>query len=429
WVGQIQHGFRLGSHNFTYGGDILYTVPETNGTINGIYEDDDETTEIGGYLQWEWAVDPKFDVVLAGRVDDHSALPDPIFSPRAALVFKPAPNQALRATFNRAFSTPSSLNQFLDLPSAAPDPGLAALGYSVRVQGTGRDGFQIEQPDGSYLMRSPFTPGDPSALVPANAAAYWQAAVGVLQAAGAIDATTAGYLNSLAPDALGAISSNYFHPRTGARGKLAELDLPDVDPIRESTSTTFEAGYKGVLGDRLLLAADVWYSQRKNLVTPLTMATPFVTLNPEETIAFLTQRFMTDQGMSQAQAQQQATMLTCGALDGSCPQGLATIPLGAISSEDVNASGGQLLMTYYNVDDQLGVYGLDLAATALLSDSWSVTGTLSLVNDNVFETEKGEQVTLNAPKTKGAIGLQYRGVTNGLNAELRARFNDEFPVR
>ncbi|NLG61245.1 MAG: TonB-dependent receptor, partial [Candidatus Cloacimonetes bacterium] len=169
WVGQIQHGFRLGSHNFTYGGDILYTVPETNGTINGIYEDDDETTEIGGYLQWEWAVDPKFDVVLAGRVDDHSALPDPIFSPRAALVFKPAPNQALRATFNRAFSTPSSLNQFLDLPSAAPDPGLAALGYSVRVQGTGRDGFQIEQPDGSYLMRSPFTPGDPAALVPANA--------------------------------------------------------------------------------------------------------------------------------------------------------------------------------------------------------------------------------------------------------------------
>jgi iron complex outermembrane receptor protein len=430
YVAQVQHGFSLGERqDFTYGLDFIYTNPITEGTINGKYEDDDQTTEFGAYLQSETSLTDRLRLVLAGRVDTHSALPDAIFSPRAGLVFQPSETHAFRLTYNRAYSTPSSLNQFLDLGSVIPDPNAARLGYSLRIQGTGTDGFSFRQADGSYLMRSPFTPGDPSALVPANAAAYWQAAVGVLQAAGAIDATRAGYLNSLAPDALGAISSNYFHPSTGARGKLAELDLPDVDPIRESTSTTFEAGYKGVLGDRLLLAADVWYSQRKNLVTPLTMATPFVTLNPEETIAFLTQRFMTDQGMSQAQAQQQATMLTCGALDGSCPQGLATIPLGAISSEDVNASGGQLLMTYYNVDDQLGVYGLDLAATALLSDSWSVTGTLSLVNDNVFETEKGEQVTLNAPKTKGAIGLQYRGVTNGLNAELRARFNDEFPVR
>ena len=55
------------------------------------------------------------------------------------------------------------------------------------------------------------------------------------------------------------------------------------------------------------------------------------------------------------------------------------------------------------MDDNFDVYGLDLSATALLSDSWSLSGTLSLVNDNVFETEKGEQVTLNAPKTKAAL--------------------------
>src|SRR5690606_34407235 len=111
------------------------------------------------------------------------------------------------------------------------------------------------------------------------------------------------------------------------------------------------------------------------------------------------------------------------------PQGLATIPLGVVSSEDVKANGGQLLMTYYNVDDELDVYGLDLAATALLTDSWSLSGTLSLVNENVFETALGEEVTLNAPKTKAAVALQYRGIANGLNAELRARFNDSFPVR
>src|SRR5690606_9004736 len=245
--------FRLGSHNFTYGGDILYTVPETNGTINGIYEDDDETTEIGGYLQWEWAVDPKFDVVLAGRVDDHSALPDPIFSPRAALVFKPAPNQALRATFNRAFSTPSSLNQFLDLPSAAPDPGLAALGYSVRVQGTGRDGFQSEQPDGSYLMRSPFTPGDPAALVPANAALCWTGAVAGGQAPGAIAERTAANLPSTARWALAAVATASLRPATGKL--VAAPPCSRVAPSRESAPASLEAGYRGVIADRLLLAA------------------------------------------------------------------------------------------------------------------------------------------------------------------------------
>lgn len=430
YVAQVQHGLSLGERqDFTYGLDFIYTNPITEGTINGKYEDDDQTTEFGAYLQSETSLTDRLRLVLAGRVDTHSALPDAIFSPRAGLVFQPSETHAFRLTYNRAFSTPSSLNQFLDLGSVIPDPNAARLGYSLRIQGTGTDGFSFRQADGTYLMRSPFTPTGPAQLVPANAAAYWQAAVAVLQQAGAIDATTAGYLNSLAPAALGAISSNYFHPSTGATGRLADLDLPDVDPIRESTSTTFEAGYKGVLGDRLLLAADVWYSQRKNLVTPLTMATPFVTLNPQETIAFLTQRFMTDLGMPQAQAQQQATMLACGAVDGTCPRGLATIPLGVVSSEDVNANGGQLLMTYYNVDDELDVYGLDLAATALLTDSWSLSGTLSLVNENVFETALGEEVTLNAPKTKAAVGLQYRGVANGLNAELRARFNDSFPVR
>src|SRR5690606_16301650 len=82
-VGQIRHGFQpAGWQTLTYGVDFFRTTPRTRGTINGMYEDDDETTEVGAYLQSESALHPKFDLVLAGRVDDHSALPDPIFSPR-----------------------------------------------------------------------------------------------------------------------------------------------------------------------------------------------------------------------------------------------------------------------------------------------------------------------------------------------------------
>ncbi len=423
WVGQIQHGFRLGAqHNFTYGADYLYTVPETNGTINGIYEDDDETTEIGGYLQWEWEFHPKLDLVLAGRVDDHTALPDLVFSPRAALVFQPVEGQAFRATFNRAFSTPSSLNQFLDLGSAAPDPGLARLGYSVRVQGTGRDGFQIAQSDGSYLMRSPFTPGAPSALVPANAAAYWSAAVGVM-AAGGLDPQIAGYLNQIAPLAAGAVGTAFLDPATG--NVVAAPPFAEIDPVRESTTTSIEGGYRGVISNRLLLAADVWWARKENLVTPLTPVTPLVLLDGTSTVQFLVPRLMQDLGMSQEVATATALQLAGSATS----PGLATIPVGVVSSADINANGPQLLTTYYNVDDELDYYGLDLTAQYLFTDAFSLGGTLSLVNDNVFETSRGESITLNAPQTKGNVTGTYRNLGLGLSTELRVRFNDEFPVR
>src|SRR5690606_26884126 len=152
-----------------------------------------------------------------------------------------------------------------------------------------------------------------------------------------------------------------------------------------------------------------------------------ILIDGPSTAAYLVPRltqFFQGAGLPPAQAQAQAQ-----AVAGQLVPNLAQIPVGVISSEDVNANGAQLLTTYINVDDNFDVYGLDLSATALLSDSWSLSGTLSLVNDNVFETEKGEQVTLNAPKTKAAVALQYRGIAIGLNAELRARFNDEFPVR
>ncbi|MGH7443707.1 MAG: TonB-dependent receptor domain-containing protein, partial [Longimicrobiales bacterium] len=421
WVGQVQHGFRLGNqHNFTYGADYLHTVPETNGTINGIYEDDDETTEIGGYLQWQWQLLPKLEAVFAGRVDDHSALPDPIFSPRAALVFKPTENQAFRATFNRAFSTPSSLNQFLDLGSAAPDPTLARLGYSVRVQGTGREGFQIRQEDGSFLMRSPFFATDPSQLLPANAPAFWQGVVSVVQAGAAaqgqpLPEPLVAYLRSLQPEIAATIGTGFFDPATAARGNLSALDLDRIDPIRESTTTSIEGGYRGVIGNRLLLAADLWWARKENLVTPLTVVTPLVTHDGDQLVPYLVPRLM-----AVGLTQEQATALAIN---------LASVPVGVISSEDVNANGPQLLTTYYNVEDELDYYGADLTATYLFTDALSLGGTFSLVNDNVFETTRGENITLNAPKTKGSVTGTYRNLDMGLSTELRVRFNDDFPVR
>ncbi|HEU0078269.1 MAG TPA: TonB-dependent receptor [Longimicrobiaceae bacterium] len=427
-VGQLQHGLSLGERqNFTYGADYTLTTPVTNGTINGLYEDDDETREFGAYLQSETAISPMLDLVLAGRVDTHSALPEPLFSPRAALVFKPAENQAFRVAFNRAFSTPSSLNQFLDLGSSIPNLPLAQLGYSLRVQGTGDTGFRFRQADGSYLMRSPFTPGAPQQLVPANAAAYWAAAVGVVSRSATLPPALLAYLASLRPTAA-EVGTNYLSVvgQGNTPQPLSSLQLDDIDPIRESGSNTLEAGYKGILGGRLLLAADVWWSQKENLVTPLTIQTPLLLMNGQQVGAYLLPRltgFFQAAGLPAAQAAAQAAATTQA-----LAPGLASVPVGVISSADVNANGGQLLVTYTNVDETIELWGSDLSATALLTDQWSLSANASFVNKDRFESRNAGLVTLNAPKRKGSMALLYRNDGWGFNGEARVRYNAAFPV-
>jgi iron complex outermembrane receptor protein len=215
---------------------------------------------------------------------------------------------------------------------------------------------------------------------------------------------------------------NYLNLVNRESGALSSLEVADVDPIRESIDNTFEVGYKGIIGRRLLLAADVWRSRRENFVTPLTIQTPLLSLNPQQTGAYLVPRitqFFMQAGLPQAQAQAQATQIVTN---------LVSIPVGVISSQEVHGSGGQILVTYTNVDEAINFWGSDLSATALLTDQWSVSATASFVNDDAFETESVGLVTLNAPKRKGTLSALYRNDDVGFNGELRARYNDAFPV-
>jgi outer membrane receptor for ferrienterochelin and colicins len=426
-VGQLQHGLDLGTRQrFTYGFDYLYTNPETEGSINGIYEDEDDTTEVGAYLQSETRLTSQLNLVLAGRIDSHSALPENIFSPRAALVWEPIDGQAFRATYNRAFSTPSSLTQFLDLGTAVPNTQLAQLGYSVRVQGTGDTGFRFRQANGGFLMRSPFTPGQiggPAQLIPANAATFWDAAVAVVAQGAQLPPQIVGLLQMLNPaNTGGQVGTAVLDINTGQVTPIASLDRPDLDPVRESLQTTYEVGYKGILGDRLLVAADVWSSRRRQLVTSLTVQTPLVLLDGPSLGAYLVPQLVPALmmgGMPQAQAQATALAIV---------QGMAGVPLGVISSPDINANGAQLLSTYTNVDEDFDVWGVDVGGTFLLNDTWALGGSLSYVNEDIFTTASGLSVPLNAPGRKGTVSVNYRNPAAGFSAEGRARFAAGFPA-
>jgi len=432
FVAQLQHGFDLGARqSFTYGVDYLATRPDTRGTIHGANEASDDVDEYGAYLQSQTALGPRFDLVLAARVDKHSELRDAVFSPRAALVFRPAEEQSFRLAYNRAFSTPLQVNFFLDINAGpAPDARLAALGFGLRAQGTTRDGLRLHMPDGSLGMRSPFTPaglGGPAGLLPATAdvlAQYWPAAVQALAAQSAaagrpLPPNVLSYLNGLRPTGadLGIHGLDLITRRTFPLEPRAVRDVPG---IRESVTETLEAGYQGLLADRLMLSAAVWVGERVRFTSPLTAVTPLVLFDGPRLGAYLVPRLTEElvrAGMPPAQAQALATQVASG---------LAQIPLAVVSSPDVHATGADILASYLNFGN-VNLWGADVVATALLSDAWQLAVGGSYVSEDFFETE-GQIVTLNAPKTKASAALSYRNAALGLNGELRVRHTGGFPV-
>ena len=84
--------------------------------------------EFGGYLQDEIFLD-HVRLNLGARVDKFGNLSDPVFSPRLSATFKPMRDQAIRVSYNRAFRSPSVINNFLNLAIVTPTDlsGLATL--------------------------------------------------------------------------------------------------------------------------------------------------------------------------------------------------------------------------------------------------------------------------------------------------------------
>lgn len=342
-VYQVQHSAGPGERQrFTYGLDALLTRPNTGGTINGANEDKDDINEYGFYLQSESALSERLDLVLAGRLDDHNHISNPVASPRAALMLKPAPTHTVRLTYNRAFSTPTSNNLFLDLVSSPDAFGLGrgfqpALGFSpridVRAQG-GLNGFTFRRDAGGLPMfRSPFAPvaglpanqyiplHDPlftnvmwgvgrGAVLSGFLPTFRQLAAGVIAQRLITRGTPPDQAQAQARQQAEALAAQFERavPRAlpGLRNAMGVLNLqtrgfdPIPDPARGVTdipkprptiTRTFEIGYKGVVRNRLLIALDLYQTTTEDFVGPLRVETPSVfldagTLSPPLSSAF-----------------------------------------------------------------------------------------------------------------------------------------------
>jgi len=408
-VYQLQHSTALGDRqNFTYGFDAIWTRPETKGTINGRNEDNDDINEYGVYLQSETNLNEQLKLVAAGRYDNHNWLDDPVFSPRAGLVFKLRPEHNFRITFNSAFSTPSSYNLFLDM--IVPTPSLANTPYKVRIRGVPEAGFTFRGGStglGGLYMQSPFNFANPAQYLPVEATSMWPAIVNALAtqypAISLIPSPTAASVSTV----LRVLNSEtlQFDPVTPDYVK-------NVDKFTSNKINTFELGYKGILGRKFLAGIDVYYSKLTDFVGPLRVETPNVFLDPVTLGAYLSNPAF---GLTPGQI----TALTTT---------IAGIPVGTVTPE--NADPADLMLTFRNFGD-IDLYGADLSLAYYMNANWQFAGSYSYVSKDKFEEYIRTYlnvIALNAPKNKYSGSVSYTNYEKKFEAQLRFRYVDGFPV-
>jgi iron complex outermembrane receptor protein len=434
---QIQHGFNIGTRQrFIYGYDFIHTIPRTEGTINGRNEDDDDITENGGYVHSVTDFTDKIQLTAAARLDKHSRLEDPVFSPRVALVFKPIENQNFRVTYNRAFSTPSTNNLFLDL-LAGRIPTTGTKLFGVRALGTPTSGLTFSHACTGGVeglcMKIPaaFSPTGSVATLPAQAASMYKAAFAAAGAgliAAGVPANLVTYLASQQPTAAEVGTKlRILNSAAGTFSDVAATDLRDVERLKPEIHNVFEGGYKGIIGRRLQVQVDLWHENRKNFVGPLIVETPNVFLDATTLGAFIAAK-LAAAGVPAAQIQALAPTIA-GALGGVSGSSAAKgVPLGVVNFQESLSSDADVILAYRNFGN-LNIWGSDLGASLLVTDKFSVAGTYSYVNKNLFpRSEVGgvQDISLNAPANKHSVTVSYRDEGRGWGAEVRERHVDAF---
>jgi len=126
--GEVQYNNSLFNNRgrFVVGLSARSTHLNTSQTLVSA-ENDDRTDKLySAYGQLEYRFSPKLKLVTATRWDDGNLFQRQ-YSPKAAVVYSPTDNSALRLSVNKAFQTPNYSEYFLFANAAAPTASPAAL--------------------------------------------------------------------------------------------------------------------------------------------------------------------------------------------------------------------------------------------------------------------------------------------------------------
>ena len=230
---------------------------------------------------------------------------------------------------------------------------------------------------------------------------------------------------------------------------ITPITAYDAPRIHSAITQTIELGYKGVVADKWVVAADLYQSRIEDFVGTISVVTPTVFLDPQTLGAALGESIgaaLSDPANEQlagalatldaAQVPRVVEGNNNGSpvdeLTGILTAGAAAIPYGTISPEQASDPYA-MIMSYRNFE-AVTIRGLDLSLAYFPADHWRLTGNYSFVNDNFFENlqfSHGEgrgDIALNAPRHKVKLGMDYNFAEWGLALGGQMRYIDSFPM-
>lgn len=403
FAAQLQYRAERGPLRLQTGGDFRWGIPRTGGTLNGRFEDQDDLRETGAYVHGSLAATPRLELSGALRLDHHNRLTDKFFlSPRAAVVFKPGTNHALRASWSRSFAQPSARALFPDL-NLGP---LGPLPYSLRLEGSAGRGFTFDRSCGELCMRIPAAfAGGQVVSAPANATLAWPAIVALMQAQG-VD------LTSVPPPTAAEVDTRLavLNPALQTFTPVTAAQVVDVAPVRRTVESSLEAGYKGFLTERLFTTVDLYYTRASHVfATTSSVNTPNAFFDPVTLGVYL------EQYMPPAQAQPLAATI-------------ATIPVGTISPREV--PGADILIFQPAAQGgRYSLWGVDVTLGWQASELVSVTAGYSFASkDSTDLGGSAGHLLFQTPRHKGNLSIDLRDLPRGRRGYLRGRAAAAFSV-
>ena len=261
---QLQYSFDipfLFDSEWTAGWDYNNTYSDSEYTLYGRNDDDDDYIINGFYGQGTLHMSDKVDLVVAGRYDSVNFISTGAFAPSATLVYKASPKSTWRVGYKKTLTANTALNQYIDFPVAALAPGI----LDVWLVGQNSN-HQFGDPASQMIELAGLGISIPSS----SASGGLPLAIPYGAVAGASLAGLYAAAPSLQP-LLAPFFATYQGP-SGGSGSLSPYNLFNGLPMPSSDDTygarfgsvsNFELGWTGVIGDRLKLSADIYTYENK----------------------------------------------------------------------------------------------------------------------------------------------------------------------
>lgn len=459
---QIQHSSTLWKKmNLIYGADAFMYRPDTDYTLHGRNEDTDNITEVGSYLQATYDLHPRVQLLAATRVDYGTQLEKATVSPRAAFIYKPGTGQNFRFVFNKAYRTAGPGAYFVDVAQAT-----IPMDISVRALGTPNSGFQYSFANNPFMdnqllpqFRSPYA-DDRNAYYHVGDPAFnnigWQGLLTAIKSQFTtqfpnmpdnplINNLIDQLIADLTPSSIPSTVPQVVRDLNSTSRSFVESDwrnIKDISGLRPMTAYNYEIGYKGILAKMFSVSIDVYRTDFKNYVAPVTFVTPAVMFDADVLLEYvgpeISQRF---NDPSNALYKNVLTALLDkntnfgGNNNGTGEDELlalfktavSNLPIGIINPQQ--AAGPEMLLVTRNIGD-VTLYGMDLGLTAYLSSDLNVMANYSFVDKDSIRVPGAQYgyVALNAPKHKVNAGVSYNISKIGLNVGAKFQWMASFPV-